>query len=260
MTTQDLTSRPVRRFETSKGDVVETYPTDREALQVLGRNDLALSGFGRSLLDQGVTRGLSERQIPWLHKLALEYVPAHCRPGQPAPAPALVLDLAPVRTMMDRAAEHLQYPKIRFALEEGTLELYRAGDRSSAPGSLTVTSGGAYGTSTYFGRVHTDGRWQPARGGAPAWVEQALRELAADPAAFAGAYGRRTGQCCFCRRGLTDARSVAVGYGPTCADKWGMPWGEEVAAPGAPMLEEEDDGALVPDAWVQAKHGSRNAA
>jgi hypothetical protein len=25
---------------------------------------------------------------------------------------------------------------------------------------------------------------------------------------------------------LNDARSIAVGYGPVCAEKFGLPWGE----------------------------------
>jgi len=34
-----------------------------------------------------------------------------------------------------------------------------------------------------------------------------------------------TGNCCFCRRELTDKRSTEVGYGPICADHFSLPWG-----------------------------------
>jgi len=38
-------------------------------------------------------------------------------------------------------------------------------------------------------------------------------------------YGHKTGKCTFCRRRLTDERSVIVGYGPTCAENNHLPWG-----------------------------------
>ena len=38
-------------------------------------------------------------------------------------------------------------------------------------------------------------------------------------------YGRRTGKCMYCRRKLTDDRSVSVGYGPICAERNHLPWG-----------------------------------
>ena len=38
-------------------------------------------------------------------------------------------------------------------------------------------------------------------------------------------YGSRTGRCMFCRRKLSDDRSLAVGYGPDCAKSHFLPWG-----------------------------------
>jgi hypothetical protein len=43
----------------------------------------------------------------------------------------------------------------------------------------------------------------------------------------AAEFGHVTGQCVFCSRLLTDERSLAVGYGPVCASKNGLAWGEE---------------------------------
>ncbi len=56
-------------------------------------------------------------------------------------------------------------------------------------------------------------------------IVAALRAIALDPAKAAQAYGTLTGQCCFCSRDLTDARSIDKGYGPVCADHFGLPWG-----------------------------------
>ena len=37
-------------------------------------------------------------------------------------------------------------------------------------------------------------------------------------------YARLTGNCCFCHYRLSDARSVAHGYGPDCAERYELPW------------------------------------
>jgi Family of unknown function (DUF6011) len=79
---------------------------------------------------------------------------------------------------------------------------------------------------------------------APDWVVEQLREFAKDPAEYAGAYGKKTGSCCFCSQTLTDPRSVTVGYGPVCANRWFLPWGEEspkiVAQKKEPKLKEKE--------------------
>lgn len=45
----------------------------------------------------------------------------------------------------------------------------------------------------------------------------------------AAQFGKLTNTCIFCGRHLTDdreGRSVEVGYGPVCAEKHGLPWGD----------------------------------
>ena len=56
-------------------------------------------------------------------------------------------------------------------------------------------------------------------------MHKLLQRLAADPAGVASKYGKMTGRCCFCHLQLTDAKSLAVGYGKTCAKNYGLPWG-----------------------------------
>lgn len=60
----------------------------------------------------------------------------------------------------------------------------------------------------------------------------AINRLTADmkvTAEQAARFGKLWGSCVFCSRLLTDERSVAVGYGPVCAEHNGLPWGEVVA-------------------------------
>lgn len=46
-----------------------------------------------------------------------------------------------------------------------------------------------------------------------------------DQIILAKSYGDAYGNCMFCNRPLTDARSKAAGYGKTCAARMGLPWG-----------------------------------
>src|SRR6266853_2296617 len=52
-----------------------------------------------------------------------------------------------------------------------------------------------------------------------------LKELCEDPLKFGKIHGTRFGYCCFCNTELTSKESLFVGYGPICAETWGLPWG-----------------------------------
>jgi Family of unknown function (DUF6011) len=145
-------------------------------------------------------------------------------------------DLSAIIAMFATARQHLKYPAI-------VLDGFRvsvAGPRAREPGSLTITSaardqhsrfGGGMQRS-YYGRVTLAGVYEPGRD-APDGLGEKLRAFAADPVGVAAAYGHLHGACCFCTRPLSDERSTAVGYGPICADHFGLAWG---ARP-APVLQ-----------------------
>lgn len=61
-------------------------------------------------------------------------------------------------------------------------------------------------------------------------ITKLLSFIAEDPYSAIGALGRITGRCCFCNNSLKDEKSTELGYGPTCARKFGMPWGVRAAA------------------------------
>jgi Family of unknown function (DUF6011) len=63
-----------------------------------------------------------------------------------------------------------------------------------------------------------------------------LREINDDFLGAVKKHGERTGICTFCGRKLTDPRSVLAGYGPICAEKFGLPWGGAVKKGAAPRL------------------------
>jgi hypothetical protein len=197
----------------------------RANLANLQPRDVAFAG---SLLDQLGRRGLSDKQIHWLGVLADR---ATAPVEQPAAA-KVADDLSPVLALFKRAVEGGKRPAITFdTAEAGRLRISLAGERSREPGTLMVTDGGGF-DATFFGRVRLDGSYVESRNRPdmqPA-VRALLTRFAADPAGVASEEGRRTGMCCFCARDLTDERSVAAGFGPRCADRFGLSdaWGNAV--------------------------------
>tara|TARA_R110000787_G_scaffold9902_1_gene34235 strand:+ start:2843 stop:3469 length:627 start_codon:yes stop_codon:yes gene_type:complete len=208
----------VETLRTSKGEVVETTLTDAEAAEELAN---ATSNFGQSLLAGFKKHGSwTDGQRPWAHKLAIEAL-GECEDGEDGPEgpkfPALV-------DLLHGAAESLKWPRIVAGFDDGMIRLGIAGERSRHHGSVNVTSDGGYDDRQWYGRISKTGEFQPSRN-CPEWVVEALTEFDADPAAIASVHGQRFGNCCFCGKDLTTKESLAAGWGPTCADHWGLPWG-----------------------------------
>ena len=189
------------------------------------------SDFARSLVTQNEMRGkdLSAKQMAWVHIIVCEHDQRAAQAAEPQQQADAVV-LPQVRAMIDEAGKSLQFPKVNLTTEAGQkVRLSRAGSRSRTPGVINITDGLPFGENTFFGRIALDGTLLPSR----AMIEDVLallQALDADSEAVVRAYGKKTGSCCFCARTLTDGRSVAMGYGPTCADNYGLPWGDERAA------------------------------
>lgn len=182
-------------------------------------------GFAASLLASAMKKAPSPKQTYWLVKMAEKATaPA------PAAATAVDVDLTAVEALLAKAKAHLKFPKVLFRTEDGeTLRLTVDGPTSKAPGSINITNTAPGFDRTWFGRVQS-GEFQPSSKTSPvkaAQIAAALNALGANPTGAAGAYGKLTGNCCFCTRPLTDAASVAAGYGPVCAKHYGLPWGGE---------------------------------
>ena len=208
--------------------------TLRIALPQLSPRD---AEFATSLLQQYARKGdLSEKQWPWVEKLAekaqalgnepkagferTSFSYSERKPAAPAQDEP---SFTKITEMFDKAAEELKKPRVMFAADGvGEFMVRRAGNDSRNPGYLYVVMDGEY-----VGKIEPQARGARfyATRECPAAVKQALTKFNADPVKAAAAYGQATGNCCFCARELTDARSVEVGYGPICADRYGLPWG-----------------------------------
>lgn len=192
--------------------------TLRKGLAALDPRD---RDFAQSLIQQHDRRGLSDKQWPWVKRLA----------DRLAPNPAHQLgDTAALLALFARTGGKLKYPALTVDLsDQDTLRLHVAGDTARHPGSITVNTL----DRQRLGSLHRDGTWSPLDTRSAdlyASVADLLTRLLADPAGFLANHGRLSGACCYCGITLTDQRSVQAGYGPTCAKNWGLAWGKRVAA------------------------------
>jgi uncharacterized protein DUF6011 len=152
----------------------------------------------------------------------------------PAPHRPAFVELPPVGGIVMLLAtakgNGLKFPKLWLQFPDGSdLRVSVAGAQSRTPGYLMLTDGGKYPDNKYFGRISGAGVLELGRDGESVRhvLLPLLEKLAANPAHVAADYGHLTGACCFCALRLTDARSVHVGYGERCAERFGLPWGEK---------------------------------
>jgi hypothetical protein len=210
------------RAELAKSGWLDADPTRRDLIDAL-TTKAQRSTFAQSLLEGFRKYGtLTEKQEAAARKMM-------------DPKPVSVADrvgsvkmtdeagFADMVAMFDKASTALRYPTVVFDIPGSPkLRISRAGANSNAPGALNVKLDGS---REYMGRVHTNGTWVPGRDCTDTAVGAAVAAFARNPVGVAAEYGRRTGCCCFCNRKLTDERSTAVGYGPVCADHYGLAWG-----------------------------------
>jgi hypothetical protein len=123
--------------------------------------------------------------------------------------------------MFDEAAKAIKSPKIKNLSVDGRiLTLYRTGDRSKYPGSISVTTEFGH----WLGNVTRQGTFWSSKDAKP-WVTEVLQKLADNPEGIAAEHGKKIGSCCFCSRLLTDEVSVALGYGPVCGRRYNLKTG-----------------------------------
>jgi hypothetical protein len=216
-----------RTLTTKKGKVVETPYPDGHARELLAEYIEAGKIRGKFPNDLANRAKLTPDMMTWVHALVLE------AEAEKPEAPKGAGGFEGIIALMDKAHDAgLKWPKLTALLHNDTLpvKLARAGDRSKKPGTINVTDGGRYPDNIWYGRIERDGTYVPGRGANERDADKVIEflgELAADPSAAAGIRGRMMGACCFCSKELTDGRSVAVGYGPVCAEHFGLEWGEK---------------------------------
>jgi hypothetical protein len=209
---------------------VTGIPTPADLAAVLDRVPANDRDFANGLLESARKRErngdtITPKMSHWIGEL-------YRRATTPA-APAKTFAMTAIYAMFAKASENgLKRPAIVLNAPDGLggYWLFRLSVATGGrfPGAINVTSEGSYYDRAWFGRIHTDGRWEPSRKVSTNAIDNitgVLEAFAADPEGVAAAHGKLTGKCCFCNRKLTDKRSTDVGYGPICAGKFGRAWG-----------------------------------
>lgn len=160
-------------------------------------------------------------QMEWVEKLLAR---AMGEEKKPEAVKVEVGSFSAVYALFAKAKEALKWPKISLSAGTYPVQLSLAGPKSKVPGVINVTDGGDYGNNKFYGRVDKEGLWTKGFKPYPEsdMVETLLKRLSDDPAGTAQEYGKLTGRCCFCERKLSDERSTAAGFGPVCAQKFGL--------------------------------------
>jgi hypothetical protein len=160
----------------------------------------------------------------------------------PKPAVVHVGEFAGVIALFEAAKLHLKFPKIRLVCAGTKIVLALNGPRAKNPGAVSICGEGRYPNRAYFGRVSPDGSFSPFKLSPvfEAALTALLAKFSADPAGVAKEHGKLTGHCCFCNLVLglgEDKRSVAVGFGPKCAEHYNLKeeWLRGVAAVPMPV-------------------------
>mgnify|MGYP000455659367 CR=1 FL=1 len=165
-------------------------------------------GFARSLLAAWKASKCSQKQLYWIHRLAMEH-------GEKPVEQVRKLPFFNVCALFSTALAHLRYPRLRL----GGSFLVKVGRR----GEVLVLSRGFVIGTVVNSELHV-------KSIASDEEVEALKRLETAPLEFARAYGQRTGSCMFCGHSLTTAESVGNSYGPICAEQWGLPWETTEAA------------------------------
>jgi len=159
---------------------------------------------------------LTHRQANWLENELAKFT--EIKP--------LYGDFKAVQVMFTIASNHLKRPKIRLLTKENTfIQL------TFIPGEKTIIlhRGGwaGHGQRVYLGKITPENQIIPKFSGAITEdIENCLQEFSLNPAAVAKASALKLGACGFCGQRLTDQESKSKGYGPICADHFGLPWGK----------------------------------
>jgi hypothetical protein len=123
----------------------------------------------------------------------------------------------------------LKRPMIRLQHGDRRYKVYlsRRGTLCFKSGRVLPGTSDPDGDEEYVGCLY-QGRFLPNRDRRILPQEQEVLDgLSADPVGFLARNSRDMNRCCYCNLPLEDKRSKEVGYGPVCAVRWGLPWGEK---------------------------------
>ena len=128
---------------------------------------------------------------------------------------------AEIFTLFNNAAKTLRYPAINMRRKNGDkLRIYLA-----TKGYIAIKLNGEY-----IGKLPAADKNIILYDSPLFNHNELINELdtiLSNPISESALQGKEYGRCCFCNRELDNEGSIFHGYGPICAEKWGLPWSAE---------------------------------
>jgi Family of unknown function (DUF6011) len=204
----------VNTFTTSKGESFQSPFTFAQALEICASLP---NSFAQDLVAKSKRYGLSPAQEVWVHKLAVDST---------TPKTTVKENFANIVAMFRNTTGKLKYPKVTIQVGDQNVVLKYKKD-----GSVQIVDKNVYKFNAkfgqempvWYGKIDSDGNF--IKGSNLDSITEVLKEFNLNPSDYARTYGTRTGNCCFCGKTLETNQSLAAGYGPVCADHYGLPWG-----------------------------------
>lgn len=191
------------QVEKRNGEVLR-FVTDlsvAEAYDVISKKQYK-SGFESSLVSRPAHK-LSEKQQLWLLKIAQDTV------NPPAE------EAGPYRGIISALVTMQENAKGRAILRlPGVTVKFVSRGRNTGCAYVYNDAGDYAGAITPMGNIRSNELFTNQ-------LDTALCLANADPVAAAKEYGKMTGRCSVCGRGLTDPTSVEQGIGPICLSRLG---------------------------------------
>lgn len=189
--------------------------------------------FALSLCQQFQNKGkLSDKQIPWVFTLLERAEAADGTLGTMAPKKAThgAIELGDVSKIFESFKKALDNdiakPSIRFMVGDDKMRM----TWSPKWEKISVVQAADFGERIWLGAFDSEGHFTTTtKRKLPDGLVEKLQEFAANPSAAGKATGQRMRWCCFCSSTLTTTDSLYYGYGPICAEKWGLEWGNAKA-------------------------------
>lgn len=154
--------------------------------------------------------------------------------------PRVVIDGSRLIALFDKASKELKYPNVKYRIEPGWhfinadhIKFYRTSVMNKRYGEGCVMC--IFEWKDTYGVPNKEVLLTIVRDGRTAFgkfcfdkpmLQQELKQIIESPLDAFKVNGIKYSHCCFCGQELNTRESVAAGYGPICADKYGLPWGE----------------------------------
>lgn len=210
-----------------------------EVMAYLATNEgsipLGDQNFYRSVKKQYLDRGISEKQVFWMRKFATRLASETSVLDTTVNKPGNLEKKANsyqqyhferIVTIISSALDRgIKYPKIKLSCADKVEYTIYWSDYFSI---VSVKVGISFLLS-----IGKDGRIAKLAGDLFPNKDHMLQHLHCiqqfndNPEQAAKLFGQLTGNCCFCGKELSTKESLAVGYGPTCAEHFSLPWGDD---------------------------------